>query len=66
MGDTEVGAEMKARVSLTRQEFAHLWSGGVLAVKLAGRGVEVSLDLSYQEAPPTRGTRLLLRRVELE
>jgi len=66
MGDTEVGAEVKARVSLTRQEFAHLWSGGVLAVKLAGRGVEVSLDLSYQEAPPTRGTRLLLRRVELE
>jgi len=66
MGDTEVGAEVKARVSLTRQEFAHLWSGGVLAVKLAGRGVEVSLDLNYQEAPPTRGTRLLLRRVELE
>jgi hypothetical protein len=66
MDDPEAGAEAKARVSLTRQEFAHLWSGGVLAIKVAGRGVEVSLDLSYQEAPPTRGTRFLLRRVELD
>lgn len=66
MGEPEVGAEVKARVSLTRQEFAHLWSGGVLAIKLAGRAVDVALDLTYQEAPPTRGTRLLMKRVELE
>ncbi len=66
MSESEIGTEVKARVALTRQEFAHLWSGGVLCLKLAGRGVEVALDLTYQEAPPTRGTRLLLRRVELE
>lgn len=66
MGEPEVGAEVKARVSLTRQEFAHVWSGGVLALKLAGRGVEVALDLTYQEAPPTRGTRLLLKRIDLD
>jgi hypothetical protein len=66
MAEPEVGAEVRARVSLTRQEFAHLWSGGVLAIKLAGRRVEVSLDLTYQEAPPTRSTRLLLKRVELD
>jgi hypothetical protein len=66
MSDADIGTEVKARVALTRQEFAHLWSGGVLSLKLAGRGVEVALDLTYQEAPPTRGTRLLLRRVELE
>ena len=66
MSEPEVDAELRAQVSLTRQEFAHLWSGGVLALKVAGRGVEVALDLTYQEAPPTRGTRLLLRRIDLD
>ncbi len=66
MGDPEEGGEMRARVSLTRHEFAHLWSGGVLSVKLSGRGVDVAVDLTYQEAPPTRGTRLLIKRVDLE
>lgn len=66
MSGPEVDAELRARVSLTRHEFAHLWGGGVLALKVAGRGVEVALDLTYQEAPPTRGTRLLLKRIDLD
>ncbi len=66
MGDAEVGAEIKAKVSLTRHEFAHLWSGGVLALKVAGRGVEVALELTYQEAPATRGVRYLVRRMDLD
>ena len=66
MSEPELGAELRAQVSLTRHEFAHLWSGGVLALKVAGRGVEVALDLTYQEAPPTRGTRLLLKRIDLD
>ena len=65
MSEPEAGTELKARVTLTRHEFAHLWSGGVLALKVAGRGVEVALDLTYQEAPPTRGARYLVRRIEL-
>jgi len=64
MGEPEVGTDMKAQVSLTRHEFAHLWSGGVLTLKLAGRGVEVTLELSYQEAPATRGARFLIKRIE--
>ena len=64
MSEAEVGAEIKARVSLTRHEFAHLWSGGVLSLKVAGRGVEVALDMTYQEAPPTRGVRYLVKRVD--
>ncbi len=66
MSESEVGTDVRAQVALTRHEFAHLWSGGVLSLKLARRAVEVTLDLSYQEAPPTRGTRLLLRRIEIE
>ena len=66
MSEAEASTEMKAQVALTRQEFAHLWSGGVLALRVAGRGVEIALEFTYQEAPPTRGTRLLLRRIELE
>jgi len=66
MTETGEGVELKAEVSLTRHEFAHLWNGGVLALKVAARGVEVALDLTYQEAPPTRGTRLLIKRVDVD
>jgi hypothetical protein len=66
MSEAREGVELKVAVALTRQEFAHLWSGGVLALKVAGRGVEMALDLTYQEAPPTRGTRLLIKRVDAE
>lgn len=66
MSEAKEGVELKAEVALTRQEFAHLWSGGVLALKVAGCGVEVALDVTYQEAPPTRGTRFLIKRVDLD
>ena len=66
MSDPGERGELKAQVRLTRHEFAHLWGGGVLALKLAGRGLEVALELTYQEAPATRGTRLLLKRIEVD
>ena len=66
MSEPEVDAELRAQVGLTRHEFAHLWSGGVLTLKLAGRGLEVALDLTYQAAPPTRGARILLKRIDLD
>ena len=33
---------------------------------VAGRGLEVALELTYQGAPATRGTRLLLKRIEVD
>lgn len=66
MSGTSEEVELRAQVALTRQEFAHLWSGGVLALKVGGRGVELALDLTYQEAPPARGTRLLIKRIAAE
>ncbi len=66
MSEPEVDPELRAQVSFTRHEFAHLWGGGVLTLKVAGRGLELALDLTYQEAPPTRGTRVLLRRIDLD
>lgn len=66
MSEPEAGTERRARLALTRQEFAHLWGGGVLTVKMASPGVEVTLEMTYQEAPPTRGTRFLLKRLDLD
>lgn len=66
MGATDEGVELRAQVILNRHEFAHLWSGGVLALKVVGKGAEVGLDLKYQEAPEVRGTRVLLKRVEVD
>ena len=66
MGGSEEGVDLRVEAALTRHEFAHLWSGGVLVLKMAGKGVELTLDLSYQEAPPTRGTRVLIKRVGVD
>ena len=66
MGETQEGIDLKAQVSLSRNEFGHLWSGGVLALKVGGKGVEVALDLSYRDAPEVRGTRVLIKRVDID
>jgi hypothetical protein len=66
MDEAREDMEVKPQVTLTRQEFAHLWAGGVLSLKVAARGVEVSLDLTYEDAAPTRGRRFLFKRLEVD
>ncbi len=56
-------AELRATVRLTKAEIAHLWSGGVLSLKVEGRGVEADLEVRCPEAEPERGTRILIKRV---
>ena len=59
-------AELSAKVNLTRNEIAHLWNGGVLSLKVEGRGVEADLEIRCPEAEPDRRTRILIKRVSAE
>jgi hypothetical protein len=64
--DRGSSAELRAKVRLRRSEIAHLWSGGVLSLKVEGPGIEADLELSCPEAEPERGTRILIKRVSAE
>jgi hypothetical protein len=59
-------AELRAKVNLTKSEIVHLWNGGVLSLKIEGRGVEADLEFRCREAEPDRGTRILIKRVSAE
>jgi hypothetical protein len=64
--DPRPSAELRAKVRLSRKEIAHLWNGGVLSLKVEGQGMEADLDVSCPEAEPSRGTRILIKRVSAE
>lgn len=64
--DVGLPAELRAKVKLTKNEIAHLWSGGVLSLKVEGAGVEADLELRCPEVVSDRGTRILIKRVTAE
>ena len=64
--DPRPSAELRAKVRLRRNEIAHLWNGGILSLKVEGPGMEADLELSWSEAEPERGTRILIKRVSAE
>ena len=59
-------SELRAKISLTKREIAHLWNGGILSLKVEGLGVEADLELRCPETEPDRGTRILIKRVSAE
>lgn len=61
-----MSVELHAKVKLTRAEIAHLWNGGVLSLKVEGRDAEADLELRCPAAETDRGTRILVKRVEVD
>ena len=57
--------ELKAKVELNREDFAHLWTGGVLSLRLDGRGVDGTIELTFSGAEEQRGMRIRYKRVEM-
>jgi len=59
-------AELQAKVNLTRNEIAHLWNGGVLSLKVEGKGIEADIEVRCPEAASDRRMRILIKRVSAE
>lgn len=57
--------ELRAKVELSREDFAHLWAGGMLSLRLDGRGVDGTIELTFSGAEEQRGTRIRYKRVDL-
>ena len=56
-------AEMRAHINLTKREIVHLWSGGILSLKVEGPAMEADLELHCSEVESERGIRILVKRV---
>jgi hypothetical protein len=59
----QMAVEIMARIVLTREEIAHVYQGGVLSVKIKGKDRDASVEISCEDAAPTRGTRIRFRTV---
>jgi hypothetical protein len=60
-----MAAEISAKVTLTREEIAHIYQGGVLSVKIRGKDADASVEISCADAPPTRGTRIRFKHISV-
>jgi hypothetical protein len=65
-GKEEMIPRVAATVSLTKDEIVHLYSGGVLNVRIKGKEAEATLELSGSDAPPTRATRMRFKTITAE
>ena len=53
-------------IVLTREEIIHLYSGGVLNLRIKGKEAEASIELSCSNTPPTRSTRIRFKTITTE
>jgi hypothetical protein len=60
-----MAAEISTKVTLTREEIAHIYQGGVLSVKIRGKDADASVEISCADAPPTRGTRIRFKHISV-
>jgi hypothetical protein len=65
-GGKKMTPRVSTTISLTRDELVHLYSGGVLNLRIKGKEAEASVELSCLDAPPKRGTRIRFKTITAE
>jgi len=58
--------DLTAKLTLSREEIAHLYQGGVLSVKIKGKDTDVSVEISCKEFSEWKGTRLRFKTIDAE
>jgi len=58
--------DLNAKLPLSREEIAHLYRGGILSVKIKGKENDASLEISCNEVPEQRGTRIRFKTIDAE
>jgi hypothetical protein len=53
-------------IVLTKDEIIHLYSGGVLNLRIKGKKAEASIEVSCSDVPPTRPTRIRFKTITAE
>lgn len=56
--------EIAARLVLTREDIAYLWSGGTLAVKIDAPDTKVSVDVSCSRSSEGKRQSVRIKRLE--
>jgi hypothetical protein len=61
-----MGKNLIAKLVLSKEEIVHLYQGGVLSVKIKGKEGDASVEISCEEAPERRGTRIRFKTIDAE
>lgn len=55
-----------AKINLSKEDIIHLYSGGVLSVKIKGKEGNASLEIYCDEIPEKRSTRIRFKNIDAE
>lgn len=61
-----MATEITAKLSLTKEELAHVYQGGLLCIKIKGKDGNASVEISCEDSPPHRGTRIRFKHITAE
>ncbi|MBW2057981.1 MAG: hypothetical protein JRH07_14450 [Deltaproteobacteria bacterium] len=61
-----MAGELSASLTLSREEIAHIYQGGVLSVKIKGKDTTASIEISCLDAPPSRGTHIRFKHIRAD
>jgi len=58
--------DLRAKLTLSKEEIVHLYHGGILSVKIKGKEGDANLEISCGEVPEKKGTRIRFKTIEAE
>ncbi len=58
--------DLMAKLSLSKEEIAHIYHGGILSVKIKGKQGDANLEIFCAEIPEKKGTRIRFKTIEAE
>ena len=58
--------DLIAKLVLSKQEILHLYQGGLLSVKIKGKEGDASVEISCEEVPEQKGTRIRFKTIDAE
>jgi len=64
--EDRMAKDLVAKLVLSRDEVIHLYHGGVLSVKIKGKDLETSVEVSCRDVPEKKATRIRFKTIEAQ
>ena len=58
--------DLIVKIALSKEEIAHLYQGGVMSIKIKGKDIDASVEISCREVSERKGTRIRFKTIDAE
>jgi hypothetical protein len=58
--------DLIVKIALSKEEISHLYQGGVLSIKVKGKGTDASVEISCREVSERKGARMRFKTIDAE